>query len=372
MDNKFSESCVVFVKNKVLNKIIDYLPKYYYINREETSFTFKPICTRYYLSSKGQFLCNVEDGFVTFNYITNYDFTVRLLIEYKGYFNNLLDPVISYDENKFEVKVQHAFEPIEDSIEKVSHFIVNTVKTIEEIFSSISERFYMELKYRQEAFQLRSINNFLREKEGNDLSLQFNDVYELKCWNDGWGSGSGSGSRADLTSGYRVFLQEFFKNYKIKSIVDVGCGDWQFSKMLDLSGIKYIGYDVVSQVIESNKQKYENENIKFVLYKGNFDELPAADLLICKDVLQHLPNSYIYRFISNLKKFKYCLIANSKNTDPAKNNYDIAVPGDGRCLDLLREPFNLKAKKVFEISLKEYNISNIVIEVLLVDNTTEV
>ncbi len=99
-------------------------------------------------------------------------------------------------------------------------------------------------------------------------------------------------------------------------------------------------------MIEKNIQKYQKENIKFILYDGNFDYIQPADLLICKDVLQHLPNSKILDFLAILPRFKYALIVNDIGD---KVNEDI-LTSDYRAIDITKEPFNLNAKKVFSIN----------------------
>jgi hypothetical protein len=41
------------------------------------------------------------------------------------------------------------------------------------------------------------------------------------------------------------------------NIVDLGCGDFYWMKEVDLP-CKYIGLDIVQEVIEENKEMYEN------------------------------------------------------------------------------------------------------------------
>ena len=43
-------------------------------------------------------------------------------------------------------------------------------------------------------------------------------------------------------------LADFMHNNAVTSVVDVGCGDWQFSGVMDESGIRYQRFDVVDTV----------------------------------------------------------------------------------------------------------------------------
>ena len=48
-------------------------------------------------------------------------------------------------------------------------------------------------------------------------------------------------------------MRKFIKENAIQSVVDLGCGDWQFSPYIyhDL-GVAYTGYDVVLPVIQES------------------------------------------------------------------------------------------------------------------------
>ena len=199
------------------------------------------------------------------------------------------------------------------------------------------------------------MKNILLDQSNNKLTQVFNTIYETNAW----GYGSGSGSNENLCKGYVQFLQQFFIKYNIHSIVDIGCGDWQFSKNINFDGITYKGYDVASFVVNRNLAKYKKSNIDFIHYNGDFSVLPKADLAICKDVLMHLPNHLIMKFIDNLSKYKYVLIANSIGR--ADENSDVLLDVDaGRTLDLRNEPFHLSLDIVFEI-IREPRLSNIAV-----------
>jgi SAM-dependent methyltransferase len=176
----------------------------------------------------------------------------------------------------------------------------------------------------------------------------FTEIYQHKIWGagaDGEGS-SGGGSTLHNTKLYRQFLQEFLHLYQIQSVVDMGCGDWSFSQMIDWGGIGYKGYDVVRSLIAKNHARHATETIQFFHADAIAIDLPPADLFICKDVLQHLPNTDIERLIIQLPKFKYCLITNDVNPMTMSSDNPEIPRAWSRKLDLTQPPFSLSGTKV--------------------------
>ncbi|MCB1081882.1 MAG: class I SAM-dependent methyltransferase [Chlamydiia bacterium] len=170
----------------------------------------------------------------------------------------------------------------------------------------------------------------------------FTHIYNSAPWN---ASGfSLSGSQVGVTREYMDFLQEFLKENNIKTVVDLGCGDWAFSRFIDWTGIEYIGYDVVKYVIERNQELFSAPNIHFIHADILETDLPTGDLLICKDVFQHLPNSEIVAIASQFHKFKHCLITNYICAGNEENK-EIFI-GFYRPVDLTKPPFNAPGEKV--------------------------
>ncbi len=188
---------------------------------------------------------------------------------------------------------------------------------------------------------------------------KFTNIYEKNIW----GIGSGAGSSFNYNKKYIVFLQEFFLKNNIKSILDVGCGDWQFSQFINFDGIKYIGIDVVSSVIDENT-KFANENINFICGDiSDFNQLKPytnVDLILIKDVLQHWHDQEVDVFLNNISNTnaKNILITSAykhfrdknKSVYPRNidNKYSFAP------LDLMHSKYNhFNFKKVFKYKFKE-------------------
>jgi hypothetical protein len=101
--------------------------------------------------------------------------------------------------------------------------------------------------------------------------------------------------------------------------------------------VAYAGFDVVKSVVESNSKKFTADNTKFFVFHS-LNDLPKADLLLCKDVLQHLPNDLIQQYLAFFKtRFNAMLITNDDYPEDIINR-DIQI-GGWRSLRLEREPF---------------------------------
>jgi SAM-dependent methyltransferase len=187
---------------------------------------------------------------------------------------------------------------------------------------------------------------------GRDEDTQRRDVFDWIYSKGFWGKDkvgqgtSGPGSTMESTKLYRVFLQDFLAAHGIRSVVDAGCGDWQFSQSMDWSGIDYLGVDIVASVIEQNRRRHAKPNIRFSVADIVRDELPPADLLIVKDVLQHLSDADISRFLKQLPRYRHVLIVNDVDSLTLSAKPQDIKTGGFRPIDLTRPPHSLQGNKV--------------------------
>ena len=170
----------------------------------------------------------------------------------------------------------------------------------------------------------------------------FDDIYS----GDGWGFGSGHGSLPRVTKGYRSYIEMFLRENDIKTVVDLGSGDWQFSRLINWGDAHYTGLDIVPSVIEKAEQTFGGPRITFQVVKPGQTTLPKADLLIVKDVLQHMSAEAIQTFIQKvLPRYKFALITNC--VEPSADINAEIEDGDFRPLDVRAKPFNVKASAVY-------------------------
>ena len=183
------------------------------------------------------------------------------------------------------------------------------------------------------------------------------EVFERIYREDLWKGGSGVGSLPAPNRPYVAFLQAFMAELGIRSVVDLGCGDWQFSRHVDWSGVDYDGFDLVDSVVARNRAEFGRPGVRFHAAVTDWADLPAADLLIAKDVLQHWSNARIAGFLPVLRRYRFALITNCIGLRGAVENRDI-VDGRFRELDIRRAPFNARASEalVYADTRRKYRL----------------
>ena len=62
---------------------------------------------------------------------------------------------------------------------------------------------------------------------------------------------------------------------------------------------KYIAVDIVENLIERNKTLFKEDNLEFHCLDIVEDDLPKADCIILRQVLQHLSNAEIETIVKN-------------------------------------------------------------------------
>jgi SAM-dependent methyltransferase len=182
---------------------------------------------------------------------------------------------------------------------------------------------------------------FLRDRTSTLPAMDAREVFSRIYESDEWRGGSGEGSTVEATSEYRRILERMLGASDVRSVVDVGCGDWQFSGLVDWRDKSYLGIDVVPELVERNAVR-ASRGFRFLCADARTSEIPRADLLVVKDVLQHWPLADISAFVDrNRRRCRYLLLTNdvaSIHCPPELLNSECAL-GAWRTIDLERAPF---------------------------------
>ena len=171
------------------------------------------------------------------------------------------------------------------------------------------------------------------------IKYKFTRIYHTTQFG---GKVSVSGPGSDLIQ-TKIILPEIallVKELNVKVFLDAPCGDFYWMKNLEIGLEKYIGVDIVADMIRKNQQNYGTKIREFITRDIIKDELPKVDLILCRDCLVHLSLRDIFSAIKNFKRSKSTYLLTTTFSQHLKNG-DI-VTGDWRPLNLQLSPFNFQ------------------------------
>jgi SAM-dependent methyltransferase len=188
----------------------------------------------------------------------------------------------------------------------------------------------------------------------------FSKIYHTKLWGEADGEAfcSGGGSEAHFAVPYVKQVQTLIAEHKIRTVVDLGCGDFRVGRLLCAQGdLQYVGVDVVPDLIAYNQSRFGGPQVEFHCANLIDDELPDGELCLIRQVLQHLSNAEISRVLAKCAKYRVVLVTEELFTQPgSRPNLDIAHGPDNRASDnsgvfLELPPFSFKTTPVLEIPI---------------------
>lgn len=198
---------------------------------------------------------------------------------------------------------------------------------------------------------------------GLTMEQIFSKIYSTNAWGGDKGDFySGSGSDEAWTAKYREYVSDFIRQKNIKSIVDLGCGDFRVGSKLPG---EVIGVDLVPALIERNRRVYPDHT--FHCLNMIDQDLPAADLCLIRQVFQHLSNAQIQKVLAKLGSYRYVLVTEHQAVPCSAPNVD-KLPGPdirlGSGVFLSEPPFSQKCTEVLSVPLAE----NETLQTVLIEN----
>jgi hypothetical protein len=152
-------------------------------------------------------------------------------------------------------------------------------------------------------------------------------------------SRSGPGSGAEQTAGIARAIPALCARLGVRTLLDLPCGDFSWMARVELEGIAYLGADIVPEIVAANALRYARSGRTFLELDVTSSNLPAADLVLCRDCLVHLSFADAKAALRNvLRGGASYLLTTTFPEEPV--NVDVTT-GDWRPLDLTRPPFGL-------------------------------
>jgi hypothetical protein len=178
-----------------------------------------------------------------------------------------------------------------------------------------------------------------RRLAGRSAEDVFTEIWSGNGWN-GSASVSGTGSDLEQTARVAAALPGLLREHGVGSLLDVPCGDFHWMQRVDLAGVRYVGGDVVRELVEANR-RYEAENISFLHLDLLAGPLPRADLVLCRDCLVHFSFADVCRALRTIAASECRLLLTT--TYPHLERQEDIRTGQWRPLNLQRAPFGLPA-----------------------------
>ncbi len=187
---------------------------------------------------------------------------------------------------------------------------------------------------------LSTLKTTLRRRRLKQLDPS--EIFTSYARRNKWGdkdSLSGKGSNLETTEHLRALLPGLLRKLGAKSMLDVPCGDFFWMRHVDLSGVDYLGGDIVPGLVETNTQNHARPGIAFQVIDLIRGPVPKADVIFVRDCLVHLSNDHVRQALDNIARSGGTWLMTTTFPDTA-TNADIAT-GEWRPIDLSRAPFNL-------------------------------
>ena len=210
----------------------------------------------------------------------------------------------------------------------------------------------------------------LAEKKRHALykNLPIAEVFKNIYSNNEWGVGDSefcSGSRThdnSITMPYIEAVKGFLQSLPSKPcLIDIGSGDFNIGKFFLDYVDHYYACDIVPLLQAHNKKIYNLSNVTFLCLDAAKDDIPDVDVLVIRQVLQHLSNKEILKILDKCYKFDKWVITehipSNKNFVP---NKDISSGSGIRVLYnsgvvLSEPPFNVQDYKESILCESNYN-----------------
>ena len=150
---------------------------------------------------------------------------------------------------------------------------------------------------------------------------------------------SGPGSNLEQTGVLRAELPGLLLRHGVTSLLDVPCGDGYWFQHVDHELDSYIGVDIVPELVKLRNEKAVSGE-RFLCLDVVSDALPAADAVMCRDLLVHLSERQVMAALRNMRASGARLLLATHF--PGRVNRDIAT-GDWRPINLEAAPYGFPA-----------------------------
>lgn len=148
---------------------------------------------------------------------------------------------------------------------------------------------------------------------------------------------AGPGSTLESTAEIRARLPLLLADLGVRTLLDTPCNDFGWQSRMNLRLERCFGADVVPELIRRCQELHGSANREFFVADLTRDELPAADLILCRDLLVHLSFDQIFAVLRRFRRSGARWLLTTTFTNPRPNE---EIPAGGwRPLNFELAPF---------------------------------
>ena len=214
-------------------------------------------------------------------------------------------------------------------------------------------------------FQVTDADDLVKEASEHFVVHQAEAWKQVRRWADDQmglievepgGSPNGPGASLGLTEHLRDELPKLWARHDIKSVCDVACGDWNWMRHVDLSGLtNYVGWDIdpelvirslnrVREALDRHRRLRRQQHFPhtwFEVHNIIGADFPDVDCILARHILMHLPNDYITAVLDKIKNSgaRFLLTSNF----PSDTNDFVYDPTRYAWIGYMEHPVNLEA-----------------------------
>jgi hypothetical protein len=151
----------------------------------------------------------------------------------------------------------------------------------------------------------------------------------------------------------------------VRSLLDAPCGDFNWMQSVRLPVERYIGVDVLREVIAQNEWRHVSAQRSFTRADLTQQQLPLMDAILCRDLLTHLPFADIFAVLANFKRSGATYLLTTTFTGARQNRESSG--GDWRTLNLTAPLVERPAKHGLESMMTRRRFKVFVLIPLAID-----
>jgi hypothetical protein len=189
--------------------------------------------------------------------------------------------------------------------------------------------------------RLRELMETISGRADLTLKGRFARVYETNYWRDPQ-SRSGPGSRRDSGQVLAAIdaLTMMVCEHDVRSIADIPCGDFNWMPMFleAWPSVAYRGFDIVPAAVADNRARHPGR--RFDVLDITREVPPRADLIFCKDLLNHLSHDHVRAALGNMRRSGSTFLLASNNFGAENAEMPSLGRVHSRHLDITRPPFD--------------------------------